>query len=237
MLLNFQKPLVSFIIAGLLVPSVCRADCTKDVECKGSRVCVKGACVSEGESEERTEERPKKRSRKSDQKESEEDTEERPKKRSNKSGLDIADTSGKEGESWHYESPRMRKTGIVFFWSGLGLSTIGGILAAAASSEETRCESDFNQRILLKQISTSSTPNCHEFNEQKIAGYVVAGFGSAIWVTGLILWYSGATVLPGPAPDKEASKYKFVPSFNPVTMQTDVKFSVSFLSPPLLTDE
>jgi hypothetical protein len=110
----------------------------------------------------------------------------------------------------------MRGWGIGLFVLGVVLDVAGAITYAAGSSaESTYCG--------------TGNSGCEHGASAEHAGVGLGVAGSIVTLTGILLWVSGSTVLPGPDPRQRLGLLQRVsPYVSPTKTGTNAGLSVSF---------
>lgn len=202
-----------------LSPRLAHADCSKDTDCKGSRVCVQGQCVNPPPGSAATVAPPAAAPVAA--------TAAAPAPPPPQRGIVYMDTSqptpppppvaypaAPVGPQWHYAHPGMRGAGIGLFVFGLVLDLAGTITYVAGSNaESTYCG--------------TGNSGCEHGATAEHVGEGLAVAGSLVTLTGLLLWISGSTVVPGP--DARVGLLQRVsPYVAPTRTGTNAGLSVSF---------
>ncbi len=128
----------------------------------------------------------------------------------------VAYAPGPAETQWHYAHPGMRGWGIGLFVLGVALDLAGTIThIAGENAESTYCG--------------TGNSGCEHGASAVSAGNGLWVAGGLVTVTGLILWVSGSTVVPGPDPRQRLGLLQRVsPYVAPTKTGANAGLSVSF---------
>jgi hypothetical protein len=172
--------LVASAAALITFPSTARADCTKDDECKGARICVRGTCVDPAPGA--------------------------PLATAPLATAPLATAPTAIPTEWHVRDPGMRRAGIGLVIAGVAVNIVGaaflGVWSQGVNSYTSIC-GDKNNAYGGPPPPPRPDNGCA--TGTLVVGALGTAIGGAMWITGIPLWVIGGSRAPGPAPAGDAS--------------------------------
>jgi hypothetical protein len=190
-------------LAVLAWGSVARADCTKDTDCKGDRVCNKGQCVIDTPEAVAPAAAPAPQYAPAPQ----------------PATYPASAPPGAavyypvmEAPTWHYASPALRKLGIGLFIGGAALDIGGTITYAVGTSLGPASGGAFNFSNSDGRGDTGNGAAPTESIGELL--WIVGGVATA---TGVVLWIVGSSRAAGPAPTEMGWLRRVTPYLTPTS--------------------